>query len=83
MRQIDWNLAYDAFATSGTATVALIDTGVDETYSDLASNVVVGRSILDGSNGPPNSHGHGTVGLGNEVTAYEDPDNPPAKTVCD
>ena len=46
---------------SGSATVAVLDTGVDAGHADLAANVVPGTSILDpGSNGASDPNGHGT-----------------------
>ena len=59
--QIGWDLAYGTIAPSGFAKVAIIDTGIDGSHPDLASNVIPGTSILDGSNGLTDPHGHGTA----------------------
>ena len=45
---------------SGTAVVALLDTGVDASHPDLAGQLVAGTSILDGSDGTSDPNGHGT-----------------------
>src|SRR5207247_3862468 len=58
--QIGWDQVFGTVAPAGTATVALLDTGVDAFHSDLAGKVVPGTSILDGSNGMTDPSGHGT-----------------------
>jgi type VII secretion-associated serine protease mycosin len=40
--------------------VAVIDTGVDPRHPDLANALVPGTSVLAGSSGPDDDHGHGT-----------------------
>src|SRR5437773_2250791 len=58
--QIGWDQVFGTVAPAGTATVALLDTGVDAFHPDLAGTVVPGTSILDGSNGMTDPSGHGT-----------------------
>src|SRR2546422_4694067 len=58
--QIGWDQVFGTVAPAGTATVALLDTGVDAFHPDLAGKVVPGTSILDGSNGMTDPSGHGT-----------------------
>src|SRR5262245_47076152 len=58
--QINWETAFNTVTPTGSSIVAILDTGIDATHPDLGSNVVVGRSILDGSNGMTDSNGHGS-----------------------
>ncbi|NND72989.1 MAG: hypothetical protein HKN43_15550, partial [Rhodothermales bacterium] len=58
--KIGWDQAYGVIAPAGTATVAVLDTGIDGTHPDLVANIIPGTSILDGSNGLTDSNGHGT-----------------------
>src|SRR3989441_2755878 len=58
--RIGWDQVFGKVAPAGTATVALLDTGVDALHPDLAGKVVPGTSILDGSNGMTDPSGHGT-----------------------
>ncbi len=60
LQKIGWDKVYGKIAPKGTATVALLDTGIDATHPDLKNNIVVGTSILDGSNGFTDPSGHGT-----------------------
>ena len=61
LARIGWDQLYGSLVPSGSATVAVLDTGVDAGHADLAANVVPGTSILDpGSNGASDSNGHGT-----------------------
>ncbi|MGE5156040.1 MAG: S8 family serine peptidase, partial [Betaproteobacteria bacterium] len=58
--QIGWDQAYGTVAPAGSATVAVLDTGIDASHPDLVGNVLPGTSILDGSDGLTDSNGHGT-----------------------
>lgn len=60
LSKIGWESVFNTVTLTGSATVALLDTGVDATHPDLAENVITGRSILDGSNGLTDPSGHGT-----------------------
>src|SRR2546425_5128357 len=60
LSQIGWDQVFGKVTPTGTATVALLDTGVDAFHPDLAGKVVPGTSILDGSNGMTDPSGHGT-----------------------
>src|SRR6185436_8739823 len=54
----------DDATPSGSAVVAVLDTGIDSSHPDLAGRVVPGTSILDGSNGTTDPSGHGTAVAG-------------------
>ncbi len=58
--RIAWDQVFGNVTPTGTARVALLDTGVDALHPDLAGKVVPGTSILDGSNGTTDPSGHGT-----------------------
>ena len=59
--RIGWDSAYGSVTPSGSATVALLDTGVDASHPDLADLVVPGTNILTGSgDGESDANGHGT-----------------------
>ena len=58
--QISWDGAYGSISPSGSAVIAILDTGIDATHPDLGGNVISGTSILDGSNGLVDPNGHGT-----------------------
>ena len=51
----------DGMMPSGSAVVAVLDTGIDASHADLAGAVRIGTSILDGSNGMMDPSGHGTA----------------------
>ena len=58
---IGWDTVYGSVTPTGSATVALLDTGIDASHSELSGKVVPGTSILDGSNGMSDPSGHGTA----------------------
>ncbi len=64
MPKIGWDNVYGSVSPSGSATVAVLDTGIDGSHPDLDGNVVPGTSILDGSNGLSDPNGHGTAMAG-------------------
>ncbi len=59
--QIDWDHAYGTIVPSGSATIAVLDTGIDGSHPDLVGRVIPGTSIIDGSDGLSDPHGHGTT----------------------
>ena len=64
LSRIGWEQARDDATPSGSATVAILDTGVDATHSDLDGNLVPGTSILGGSaTTDPNGHGTQMAGI--------------------
>jgi hypothetical protein len=58
--RIGWDNLYGTVPASGSATVAVLDTGVDASHEDLQGQLVAGTSILDGSAGTTDANGHGT-----------------------
>src|SRR5262249_19078689 len=58
--KIGWDTVFGTVPPTNTATVAVLDTGVDASHPDLAANLDAGTSILDGSDGMSDPHGHGT-----------------------
>jgi Subtilase family/Divergent InlB B-repeat domain len=58
--KIGWDQVFGVITPTGSAKVALLDTGVDASHPELADRVVAGTSILDGSNGMTDPSGHGT-----------------------
>jgi subtilisin family serine protease len=59
---IDWQEAYDYLGSdfSGSAIVAVIDTGIDANHPDLDGKIVAGYDFLDGDAIPNDTYGHGT-----------------------
>src|SRR5207244_10743603 len=56
-----WGNAYGSLQPGATATVAILDTGVDATHPDLAGKVVPGENAITGSgDGQSDPNGHGT-----------------------
>nr|MBA3235080.1 S8 family serine peptidase [Chloroflexota bacterium] len=64
LAKIGWTNVFGSVTPSGSAVVALLDTGVDGSHSDLAGQLVPGTSILDGSSGTFDPNGHGTAMAG-------------------
>ena len=58
--RIGWDQVFGTVTPTGTAKVAILDTGVDALHPELAGVVVPGTSILDSSNGTTDPSGHGT-----------------------
>src|SRR5438094_8229858 len=58
--KIGWDQVFGTVTPTGSAIVAILDTGVDAQHPDLAGNVIPGISILDGSSGTTDPSGHGT-----------------------
>ena len=58
--RIGWDQVFGVITPTGSAKVALLDTGVDTSHPELAGKVVPGTSILDGSTGMTDPSGHGT-----------------------
>jgi uncharacterized repeat protein (TIGR01451 family) len=61
--QIGWDQAYGTVNPAGSATVAVLDTGVNAT-EDLAANLVPGASMLADSDTTADPNGHGTAMAG-------------------
>ena len=60
LTRIGWPTVYSTLTPTGTATVALLDTGVDGTHPDLQGNLSPGASLLDDGDGLTDPAGHGT-----------------------
>ncbi|HEY6058465.1 MAG TPA: S8 family serine peptidase, partial [Candidatus Limnocylindrales bacterium] len=61
---IGWDQAYGSISPSGSAVVAVLDTGVDASQPDLAGALIPGTSILPGSVSTLDPNGHGTAMAG-------------------
>src|SRR6266851_1704124 len=63
--RIGWNQVYGSVSPGGSATVAILDTGVDASHPDLAGKVVAGTNAITGSgDGQSDPNGHGTAMAG-------------------
>jgi subtilisin family serine protease len=61
LARIGWDQAFGSVNPTGSATVAILDTGVDSSHPDLAGQLVAGTSIIDpSSDGTTDPNGHGT-----------------------
>jgi len=52
--------AWDITTGSTVVTIAIIDTGIDESHPDLASKIVAGHDFVDRDSDPHDLNGHGT-----------------------
>ena len=59
--QIGWDQAYGTVVPSGSATIAVLDTGVDGNQPDLAGHLVPGFSAFPNSSPTVDPNGHGTA----------------------
>lgn len=58
---MDWQEAYDLESSfTGSATVAVIDTGIDLNHPDLNDKISSGYDFLDADEDPTDTYGHGT-----------------------
>jgi len=62
--KVGWTDLFGTVAIGGSATVAVLDTGVDASHPDLDGVVLSGTSVLDDSNGTTDPNGHGTAMAG-------------------
>ncbi|TMG48145.1 MAG: hypothetical protein E6H91_06955, partial [Chloroflexi bacterium] len=58
--KIAWDRAYSSVPIAGSATIAVLDTGVDATHPDLAGRVLTGQSFT-GRDAYSDPNGHGTA----------------------
>jgi len=62
--KIAWDQVYGTVTINGSATIAVLDTGVDASHPDLAAQMVAGQSFVGGdANSDPNGHGTGLAGI--------------------
>ncbi|HEV8249424.1 MAG TPA: S8 family serine peptidase, partial [Gaiellaceae bacterium] len=63
--KIGWDQVYGTVAPAGSATVAVLDTGVDASHPDLQGQVVPGTNVVtDQGDGRTDPNGHGTAMAG-------------------
>jgi hypothetical protein len=60
LSKIGWESVFGSIVPTGSAKVAILDTGIDASHPDLHANVIDGTSILDNSSGGSDANGHGT-----------------------
>src|SRR2546428_3571934 len=58
--KIGWDSVYGTISPTGSATIAVLDTGVDGSQPDLAGRLVAGYSAFTGSDPTSDPNGHGT-----------------------
>ncbi|TME46545.1 MAG: hypothetical protein E6I55_07250, partial [Chloroflexi bacterium] len=61
---IGWNNVFGSVTPTSTATVAVLDTGVDAGHADLAGKLIPGYSAFAGSDPAADPNGHGTAMAG-------------------
>src|SRR5256712_9210005 len=62
--KISWDKAYGVVPISGSAKIAVLDTGVEAAHPDLLGRTVPGRSFVGGlPEGDPNGHGTAMAGI--------------------
>src|SRR5439155_1881201 len=68
--KIGWDQVYGSVNPAGSATIAVLDTGVDGSQPDLAGRLVAGWSAFANSNpaADPNGHGTALAGIAAAVT---------------
>src|SRR5437660_3133667 len=69
--KIGWDQVYGSVTPSGTATLAILDTGVDASHPDLAGKLLPGYSAFAGSDPLTDPNGHGTEMAGITVAATD------------
>src|SRR5205085_2525400 len=68
--KIGWDSVYGSVNPAGSATIAVLDTGVDGSHPDLAGRVGPGWSAFAGSNPAADANGHGTALAGIAAVDY-------------
>src|SRR5688572_14899391 len=62
--RIGWDVAYESIPITGTANIAILDTGIDASHPDLFGRVVAAQSFTGGDpNIDPNGHGTALAGI--------------------
>lgn len=62
--KIGWDQAYGVVPVSGSARIAVLDTGVDAAHPDLAGRMAAGQSFTGGNpDSDPNGHGTALAGI--------------------
>jgi hypothetical protein len=60
LQQIKAEAAWDVVKENNVVTIAVVDTGIDLTHSDLKGNLVAGKNLINPGKAPQDDHGHGT-----------------------
>src|SRR5919109_1010213 len=64
--RIGWDQVYGDVEPAGSATVAILDTGINGSHPDLAGKIVAGADVVDGqgdATSDPNGHGTAMAGI--------------------
>jgi len=62
--KMSWDQVYDIRNFTGSATIAVLDTGIDSGHPDFAGRIVSGQSFVDGdASCDPNGHGTALAGI--------------------